>query len=135
LSGRSCRACLLDFLQARLVSLQSGLDRLEQRLELLLILFAGMAEPLLGLLEEAIVRAVHCLGCKLAEARLELPLKLLQLRKLLLMRLRPLGFAALEPGLGGSERLLFGAQFGELAILLDDAVGHRAEPIGFGAGG
>jgi hypothetical protein len=126
------RPRLLDLLEAKLVALERGLDRLEQRLQFLLILLAGMAEALLGLLEEAIVRAVHRLGRELAEARLELPFDLFELGELLLVRLGALRLAALEPGLGRGEQLLLGTKLGQLPILQSHTIGHRPQLICFG---
>ena len=70
---------LLDLAQPFLVALQRRLDRLEQRLQLLLALLAGLVEAGVGALEELLLRLGEQFGADLVELGAQLLLGLHQL--------------------------------------------------------
>src|SRR5262249_46905715 len=64
-------AFLFDLLQSLFITLEHGLDRLKQGLELLLVHLACLIEPGIGAFEEVLLRLAEQLAAYLAELRTE----------------------------------------------------------------
>jgi hypothetical protein len=126
---------LLDASEALLVALQRRFDRLQQGLQLGLVLLPLLDQPLIGTLQESVVRGLDRFPGKVAEPGLELAFELLQLGELGFECVAALLLAPLERGLGGGERFLFGAEAGELAFLTPCPLRERTKAGHFLQGG
>ncbi len=132
---------LLDLAEALLVTLQSRLDRLEQRLQLSVALLAGLVETGVGAFEELLLSLAEQFGADLVELGGQ---RFLGLDQLLHPRLEIAG-VGLEPGKVANRLVAFLSDFGQrhaeqigrLAALLGDRAGAAAadDPAERDAGG
>ena len=88
----------LDLGQPFLIALERCLDRLEQRLELLLMLFAGLVEARVGPFEEGLVRLAEQLSADFGELRRQRLLGFAQRLDLLAESLFALALRGLQRG-------------------------------------